>query len=108
MGDGCVVVGSKAAENSIVTKVGRKLLTVRTDHGRGREIQFDIASGQQSGAIYGAGYSVRTTEQHAFAEMRAISVRRLHALTSRHYWLDSLTVQQMDAISTIIESGNKP
>lgn len=103
VGDKAVVI-DRGTTTGVVTKVGRKLVTVAVG---GKEFQFNIDDGSQAWKVYGSPAHVRTSEQHASIELRTASSRRLSDLTDHHYWIDSLTVAQMDSISQIIESAAK-
>lgn len=59
-----------------VTKVGRTLVTV--EH-YGRDRQFRIDTGIQTGTIYGIGVCIRTQDEQVESERRAAALKALRA-----------------------------
>ena len=100
-----VVVAGRQTKTGLITKVGRKYLTV--DIG-GRERQFLVNNGHQEGQGYGVPDVVYTLKQHADRERHGCAYLRLWNLLNSRLWTHDLTPEQMDAISEIIEKAAKP
>jgi hypothetical protein len=86
-----------------VARVGRKYFYIKAPGG---ETAFEIATGLER--PNGTNYTSQafTPEGYRAHHELGNARRRLNELTSRVWWINQLTTEQMNAISDVIEAGS--